>query len=327
MRGFRSSRRGALRNDHLGRSAPFDGCTRLLRVIAILGPTASGKSAVAMRLAETLDGHIWSVDSMQVYRHMDIGTAKPTTTERERITHHLIDLVEPEDRYSVADFQRSGAAALRQAASQPIICGGSGLHFRALIDPLDFPPTSPAVREELEALSSVEVTRRLLDLDSTADQHVDLANPRRVIRALEIATLTGATPSERAADPRTVAVREFRSDVEVHAFGIDPGKHLSERITRRFDAMLSAGLVDEVRRLAPRLGVTAARAVGYREMLAVVNGDHSMAEGRKAAIQATVHLAKRQRTYFRKDPRIRWLPWHDDPNVLTERVLEMLRTE
>ena len=280
-----------------------------------------------MRLATALEAHIWSVDSMQVYRHMDIGTAKPTAKERGQVTHHLIDLVEPEDRYSVAEFQRTGATAIREATNQPIICGGSGLHFRALVDPLVFPPTSATVREELEALSPTDATRRLLEIDPTAPQHVDVANPRRVVRALEIMTLTGETPSARAADPRAEAVREYRSDLQVHAFGIDPGAHLGERITRRFDAMLSAGFLEEVTRLAPRMGVTAARAVGYRELLAVVNGEQSIAQARDAAIQSTVHLAKRQRTYFRKDPRIRWLAWHDDPNVLTERVLEMLRTE
>jgi len=281
----------------------------------VLGPTGSGKTEIAIGLAEMVGGEILSVDSMQVYREMDIGTAKASAQARARVPHHLIDLVEPSDTYTVAEFQERGRAVLddlERTATPAIIAGGSGLHFRALIDPLEFPPTDEALRRELEATDPAALVGELLLADPETADHVDLANPRRVLRAVEVYRLTGATPAERALEPNAADVRGYRSMRPVAAIGVDPEVRRAQRVTERFDAMLEAGFLGEVEALAPRLGTTARQAVGYRELLDVVAGRLTLAAGRDRAIQATLSLAKRQRTFFRRDPRIRWIPWHDD---------------
>ena len=282
----------------------------------MLGPTASGKSSLAMDLALRLEGEIVSVDSMQVYRGMDIGTAKPTSADRARVPHHLVDIVDPGEAYSVAEFQAAGRAALAEIAGRgrtAIICGGSGLHFRALVDPLEFPPTDQGVRAALEGETHTALVAELLEADSDSPDRLDLANPRRVLRAVEIYRLTGATPSARAGSPVAAAVREYRPAVEFVALGVDPGDRLNSFVERRLDAMLEAGWVREAHRLLPVLGKTAAAAVGYRELFEVAEAKATLDEGRREALRATLALAKRQRTFFRRDPRIRWLAWDDDP--------------
>jgi len=269
-----------------------------------------------LALAEAAGAEIVSVDSMQVYRGMDIGTAKPTREQQTRVRHHLIDLADPAEPFSVAQFQQEGRRVLEGLAARGVpalIVGGSGLHFRALVDHLEFPPHDPAVRGEVEALAPGEAVEALMHSDPGAGEHVDLANPRRVARALEVYRLTGLTPSARASGKAAAAVREYRPLFPLVALGSDPGEGLAARIEARFDEMLAAGFLEEVRRLAPRLGVTAAQAVGYRELLAVVRGEASRSEGRQRGLAATRSLAGRQRTFFRRDPRIRWLEWHDDP--------------
>ena len=267
-----------------------------------------------MSLASRLDAEIVSVDSMQVYRGMDIGTAKPTAADRAAVPHHLVDVADPRDPYSVAEFQKAGRAALESIAASgrtAIVCGGSGLHFRALVDPLDFPPTDSDLRASLEVRDHESLIDELLEADPEAGRNVDLANPRRVMRAVEVHRLTGATPSERADSDAARAVKQYRSDIDVFALGVDPEDGLAGRVDRRLQAMFADGFVDEVRRLASWLGPTASLAVGYREVLEVVEGRRSEAEALSAAKRATVALAKRQRTFFRRDPRIRWLPWND----------------
>ena len=271
---------------------------------------------MALALAAGAGAEIVSVDSMQVYRGMDIGTAKPTGQQRARVPHHLIDLADPGEAFSVAEFQREGRRVLADLARRgapALIVGGSGLHFRALVDPLEFPPHDPAVRRVVEALPPGGAAAALLAADPGAGEHVDLANPRRVARALEVHRLTGLTPTARGEGEQAAAIREYRPLVPVAALGIDPGESLPARVEARFDAMLGAGLLEEVRRLAPRLGRTAAQAVGYKELLPVVWGEASLEEGRTRAVAATRALAGRQRTFFRRDPRVRWLEWHDDP--------------
>ncbi len=280
-----------------------------------------------MALARRFDADIVSVDSMQVYRGMDIGTAKPSPDDREAVAHHLIDIADPASPFSVAEFQRKGRFILEHAATENrrmLIVGGSGLHFRALVDPLDFPPSSPAVRKEMEALDHAEAASRLVAADPSAGDHVDLANPRRVSRALEILALTGDTPSSRATTPEAAAVREYRGLWPVVGIGIDPGANLPGRIRQRFSSMLGAGLVEEVTTLAPRLGVTASQGVGYRELLAVVRGEWTLEFATRRAIEATASLARRQRTFHRRDPRIQWLEWEDDETALVKRAGAML---
>lgn len=276
-------------------------------------------------MALSLGGEIVSVDSMQVYRDMDIGTAKPSPAMRAQIPHHLLDLVDPQDDFPVALFQQHGRAALSQidaAGAVALICGGSGLHFRSLVDPLEFPPSNESVRTRLEALEPDEALRQLQAVDAAAGLHVDIENPRRVVRALEIAALTGLTPSRRAASEAAMAVSEYRAVRSFVGIGIDPGDKLAQRVEDRFDEMLQEGLLDEVAGLQGRLGRLARQAVGYKELLPVVAGDATLDEGRTAAIRASMALAKRQRTFFRRDPRIEWITWDPDPNVLAKRAEE-----
>ena len=276
-----------------------------------------------MIVAEATGAEIVSVDSMQVYRRMDLGTAKPTVADRSRVVHHMIDVVDPADGYSVAEFRIEGRQAMSSTDGPLLITGGSGLHFRSLVDPLDFAPTDQAVRASLESQRVEDVREALLEADPDAGAHVDLANPRRVVRAVEILRLTGDTPSQRAATPRAQAVREYEAEVPMVAVGLDPGDDMAARIEARFDRMLSAGLIDEVEHLVGVWGVTASQAVGYREMSRVVAGEWSHEQGRRRAIEATTALARRQRTYFRRDPRIRWLDWHDDSEAVAAKVIEV----
>jgi tRNA dimethylallyltransferase len=264
-----------------------------------------------MRIARHFGGEIVSVDSMQVYRGMDIGTAKPSPADRRAVRHHCVDIADPSHDFSVAEFQAAGRDALgdiEQRGVTAVISGGTGLHFRSLVDPLDFPPTDDELRADLERADPETLRRRLLAIDPRAGDHVDLPNPRRVLRAVEVHAITGQTPTERASSARARMVQDYVAEVPFVGVGLDPGDALRDRIERRFDAMLDAGLVEEVRRLEPVMGRVARQAVGYKEMIDVVSGEIDLAAGRTAAVSATTALAKRQRTYFRRDPRIQWLP-------------------
>ncbi len=264
---------------------------------------------------------------MQVYRGMDIGTAKPAEEERAIVPHHLIDIADPREPYSVAEYQEAGRQALAEIGSRharAVICGGSGLHFRSLVDPLEFPPTDDDLRAELEAAEASDLTAELLDADRAAGEHTDLANPRRVLRAVEVYRLTGETPSGRAGTVAAGEVREYRSNFPFVALGLDPDGGLETRVRERLDAMLAAGWLDEVRRLGSTLGPTARLAVGYGELAEVVAGTRGLAGARALTLQATLAFAKRQRTFFRRDPRIRWLAWHDDPRKRTAEAVAVL---
>ncbi len=290
----------------------------------MVGPTASGKTEVAIALAERTGAEIISVDSVQVYRGMDIGSAKPDNRMLARVRHHLVDVVDPEDTFTVAQFQRLARRVITESSAPLILCGGSGLHFRAVVDPLTFPPRDAAVRAAVDRMSPEVAREQLLDSDPGAGAHVDLANPRRVARALEILALTGQTPSRRARDPLRIQVREYQPLIPFRAVGLDPGERLKERIAARLRAMRADGFSEEVVALADRIGPTASQAVGYRQMLAVARGEIEEREGLRQVEQATLALAKRQRTFFRRDPRIEWLPWSSDPEELVDRAWKAL---
>ena len=261
-----------------------------------------------MEIARQIGAVIFSVDSMQAYRGMDIGTAKPSIADRNEVPHELIDIAEPEIDLSVEVFQRIAAEQL-EAHDRPImVVGGSGLHFRSIVDPLTFAPHNPEVRMALNDLEPDEAVERLLRFDPDAGRHVDLMNPRRVVRALEVAELTGMGPSERAQTPEAVAVREYRPLRPFVGLGVDPGDRLAGRIDARVDAMIEAGLLEEVAGLAGRLGRNASQAVGYAELLDVIGGRVTLEQGIDAIKANSVKLAKRQRTWFGRDPRITWLP-------------------
>lgn len=250
---------------------------------------------------------IVSVDSMQVYRGMDVGTAKPTPAERLEIPHGMIDVAEPSQDYTVAQFQAEARRFIRSADRPVVIVGGSGLHFRSVVDPLTFPDHDPEIRAELEALGHDRLVERLVELDPTAGESIDLDNPRRVVRALEIALVTGETPTDRRSSEEYAAVRSYRSLISFVGVGIDPGESIEDRIRRRTRQMISSGLVEEVGGLAGSLGRNAAQAVGYKEILPVVQGSVSVESATEEIDRATLALVKRQRTFFRRDPRIEWL--------------------
>jgi tRNA dimethylallyltransferase len=264
---------------------------------------------------------------MQVYRGMDIGTAKPSAAEQALVRHHMIDVVDPDIRFSVAEFQEAGRRVLAGLAERDVpalITGGSGLHFRALIDPLEFPPHDPQLRASIEERGAEANRRRLIEVDPAAGQVVDLANPRRVERALEVFELTGMIPSVRATHGSAEAVTRYKPLIPVVVAGIDPGAALADRVERRWNAMMAEGLLEEVAGLAESLGPTAAEAVGYKQLLPVVSGVTSVEQGSADARQATMSLAKRQRTYFRRDPRVEWVPWVSDPDERYELVKKCL---
>lgn len=277
-----------------------------------------------MRVASEIGAEIISVDSMQVYRGMDIGTAKPTVIERRRVPHHMIDIVEPSEDFTVAEFRRRGRAVMSSADKPLLITGGSGLHFRSLVDPMTFAPTDAGLRRALESRDPDELIKELLTEDPGAEQHVDLANPRRVVRAVEILRLTGDTPSRRAASEEAEEVRRYQAEIEFTAVGVDPGDGLEARVEERLGSMRSGGLVEEVSRLRNRLGRTARTAVGYREVLTYLAGHITEHEAFAQAAQNTKKLARKQRTWFQRDPRIRWIPWSDDVGERTERALRVL---
>jgi tRNA dimethylallyltransferase len=279
---------------------------------------------LAIEVAARLGAEIISIDSMQVYRGMDVGTAKPTVFERRGIEHHLIDVANPEEEFSVAEFRRIGRQVIEAAEVPLVISGGSGLHFRALVDPMSFAPTDETLRGDLEAGETSDLVAELTRADPAAGEHVDLANHRRVVRAVEVHRLTGETPSARAASAEADDLRRYVPQIEFTAVGIDPGSLLDHRIDARLAAMREGGLVDEVTRLEPRLGKTSRAAVGYREILDHLNGRGSLDEAFAAIGRNTRRLAKKQRTWFQRDPRIRWIPWMETESDRVERVMEIV---
>ena len=239
----------------------------------------------------------------------------------------MVDVAEPSDEYSVAEFQRVARTALESARERNvslIITGGSGLHFRAVVDPLEFPPTDPLIRAQVDALAADEAIEELEAADPDAGVHVDLANPRRVQRAVEILRLGGDPPSIRARGEYARAVREYHSEFEFIALGVDPASDVRVRAAARLEVMLRDGLLDEIAGLESQLGRNARQAVGYKELLPVVLGKLDVVDGQQKAENATVSLARRQRTFFKRDPRIQWLPWIDDAASRYDSAVQVL---
>lgn len=283
-----------------------------LPVIAVVGPTGSGKSDLGVELALALNGEVINADALQFYRGMDIGTAKITVEERKGIRHHLLDTMEVTEEASVADFQQECRAAIRDIRSrgkQPIMVGGSGLYVRAALDVLEFPGTDPELRKRLEgeyeAQGLMPLRERLQAVDP--DSAARLGDARRVIRALEVYELTGRPFSS------FMPQRQYFQPALQIGLSVDR-EELRERLAARVHRMVDAGLLEEVERLDAaglRRGKTASRALGYAQFLKVLDGDWSVAEAAEATIVATRQFARRQLTWFRADPRISWLDWKD----------------
>ena len=294
--------------------------------VAVVGSTASGKSAVAMAAARRLgDVDVVSVDSMQVYRGMDIGTAKPTRAERAEVRHHLLDLVEPTDEFAVADFRDAYAAALDQIARtrrRALLVGGTGLYHRVVIDDFDLPGQWPAIRSGLEAdENTAGLFDRLQQLDPVATTKIEPGNRRRIVRALEVSLGSGRPFSSFGP-----GVDDYPASA-VAQIGVRwPRDVITNRIAERVRRMVDDGLVAEVQALAEAgLSRTAAQALGYKEILAMLNGQMSEDEAIATIITRTRQFAVRQERWFRRDPRVRWIDVeHDAVAEATPAVIEAL---
>jgi tRNA dimethylallyltransferase len=299
--------------------------------LALVGPTASGKTEAGVRVAESLGAEIVSVDSMLVYRGMDVGTAKPAPAERFGVRHHLLDVADPSEAFSVARYQglaRDAVAQIRGRNGRVLLVGGSGLYFRAVADDLEFPGTEPQARRNLEAEASAlgagQMHARLAELDPVAAAKIEPDNVRRTVRALEVAAVTGRTFSSYAG-----AWERYPTE-HVRAAGIDVARPaLSRRIEARVEAMLAAGVLDEVRGLLDRglFGwLTSSQAIGYAEFARHLRGELSLREAVAGTVKRTKALARRQLAWFRRDPRIRWFATDErGAQAVVDDVAEYLR--
>jgi tRNA dimethylallyltransferase len=279
-------------------------------VVALVGPTATGKTALAVALAHRLGGEVVNADSMQLYRGMDIGTAKPDAAERDGVPHHLLDLWHVRQAASVAEYRRLARAEvdrLRAAGVVPLLVGGSGLYVRAVLDELDFPGTDPAVRARLEAelaeAGPAALHARLAAVDPDAAAAVLPSNGRRIVRALEVVELTGGPFRATLPEPRP------HYPAVVVALDRDPAE-LDERVALRVDRMWATGFVAEVEALAAdglREGPTASRALGYAQVMAQLDGALTPDEARERTVSTTRRFVRRQRSWFRRDPATTWL--------------------
>ena len=279
--------------------------------LALVGPTASGKTEAALQVAEALGAEILSIDSMLVYRGMDIGTAKPTAEQRTRVPHHLLDLVEPSEAFSVAAFQAAAREAeddVRRRGPRPLLVGGSGLYLRAVVDELEFPGTEPDVRGELEeeavAVGAQRMHGRLVEMDPAAASKIEPGNVRRTVRALEVAAITGRPFSSYA------SAWDSYPPERVRAAGVRlTPEELSGRVETRVQEMLDAGWLEEVEKLiAGGFGgwLTSSKAIGYAELARHLAGELGLEDAVRQTVKRTRHLARRQMAWFRRDPRIRW---------------------
>lgn len=297
--------------------------------MVVVGPTASGKSALAVELALALGGEVVNADAVQLFRGMDVGSAKVTPAERRGVAHHLLDVLHVHEATSVAAFQRDARAAVEDCLRRgvpPVLVGGSSLYVRAVVDDFEFPGTDPAVRgryqHRLETEGAEALHAELRRVAPAAAEQVLPTNGRRLVRALEVTEITGR--------PFVAALPLHRSIYSrVTLLGLDvPRPVLDERIVRRVDAMWEAGFVDEVRGLLDA-GLadspTASRSIGYQQVLALLRGELTDAEARAETVRGTRAFARRQDRMFHQDPRVHWLP-HDAPD-LTALALDLLHRD
>ncbi len=285
-------------------------------MVTVVGPTAAGKSALSIALAHELGGEVVNADSMQLYRGMDIGTAKLTVAERDGVPHHLLDIWDVTEPAAVAEYQRLARAAIDDILARgrvPLLVGGSGLYVRAVLEDFEFPGTDPAIRARLEAELAETgpgvLHARLAERDPLAAAKILPGNGRRIVRALEVIELTGRPFTASLPDPRPV--------YESVQIGVDrETAALDERIALRVDLMWAAGLIGEVRGLAGiRDGRTAARALGYQQALAQIDGELTEEQAKADTVQGTRRFVRRQRSWFRRDPAVHWLDGAD-PKLL-----------
>jgi tRNA dimethylallyltransferase len=280
------------------------------RLVALVGPTATGKTALAVELAGRIGAEVVNADSMQLYRGMDVGTAKPTTAERRGIPHHVLDVWDVTERASVAEYQRLARAAVDDVLARgrvPLLVGGSGLYLRAVLEEFAFPGTDPEIRARLEAELAANgpapLFERLRHWDPVAAEKILPSNGRRIVRALEVIELTGR--------PFTASLPQPIPFYPAVQIGVDrDAAELDGRIALRVDVMWAAGLLDEVRGLIPaglREGRTSSRALGYQQALAQLDGELTEDEAKAETVRGTRRFVRRQRSWFKRDPAITWL--------------------
>jgi tRNA dimethylallyltransferase len=300
-------------------------------VIAVVGPTATGKSGLGIALARALGGEVVNADSMQLYAGMDIGTAKEPEAARQGVPHHLLDIWPVTQAANVADYQKLARAAIDDIAARgrvPVLVGGSGLYVRAALDDLHFPGTDTATRarlnEELARLGPAALHARLATLDPDAAAAILPGNARRIVRALEVIEISGRPFT--ATMPAYASTGQVRPAVQL---GLTlPRPELDLRIAARADRMWQAGFEAEVRRLAAqglREGITASRALGYQQLLRHLDGEYTLDDARAETIKATKRFARRQESWFRRDPRVRWLDATAPEDDLLADALQHLR--
>jgi len=281
------------------------------RVIGIVGPTASGKTALSLPVAQRLGGHILCMDSMQIYRGMDIGTAKPTKEEQALVPHHLLDILPPDAEYAVSRYAQDAAQVIGQV-DVPILVGGTGMYLQSLSLPMDYGAvgSDEGIRKKYHDMADAEgpeaVHRRLMEIDSASAQRLHPNDLRRVIRAIEVYELTGTPLSEQKMPTVQDAPYDF------HLYAVDmPRDMLYSRIDKRVDQMIRDGLLDEVQALLDAglsPNAQSMQGLGYKEMLPVLRGEMALSDAAALIRLRTRHFAKRQLTWFRRDERIRWLP-------------------
>ncbi len=295
-------------------------------VVAVVGPTAAGKSELSLSLAHALDGEVVNADSMQLYRGMDIGTAKLSRADQAGVPHHLLDIWPVTQTASVSEYQvlaRRTIDEIRARGRTPIVVGGSGLYVRAAIDKLQFPGTDPELRasieDELARVGSAALHARLATVDPVAAAAILPGNGRRIVRALEVIELSGR--------PFSATLPDYEAVYPAVQLGVEiPRPVLDRRIADRVDRMWRRGLVAEVSRLEAaglRAGRTASRALGYAQVLRYLAGDWSEKEAAAQTVLATRRFVRRQESWFRRDPRVVWLPAGAD---LAERSLAVVES-
>ena len=288
-------------------------------VIAVVGATATGKSGLAIEMARALDGELVNTDSMQLYQGMDIGTAKVPETARQGVPHHLLDIWPVTQAANVADYAKLARTAIDEIMARgrvPILVGGSGLYVRAALDDLDFPGTDVGTRarleDELARLGPDAMHARLAALDPAAAGAILPGNGRRIVRALEVIEISGS--------PFTATLPAYQENRPAVQIGLTlPRPELDRRIAARVDRMWQAGLEDEVRSLVKRglrEGKTASRALGYQQLLRYLDGEWTLDQARLETIKATRRFARRQESWFRRDPRVTWLDATPEETVL-----------
>lgn len=283
------------------------------KVVVIVGPTASGKTAVSIELAKKINGEIISADSMQIYKYMDIGTAKPTLDEMQGIKHYMLDVVMPDETFNVAKYKSMAESAIEEILKKgkvPIIVGGTGLYINTLVDGIEFADVSGDEEYRNELIEkgycegAMSIYKELEKVDSESAKKIDPNNIRRVARALEIYKVTGKTKTQLDIESRKEVKYDYR------LFGMEWDREtLYNRIDLRVDKMIEAGLIDEVRNVTEKFKIsnTAVQGLGYKEVIEYLNGNISYEEMIEKLKLETRHYAKRQLTWFRRDKRIKWI--------------------